>query len=1046
MNRVSVTATTAVRLHFSFVRLFTCAATACLFLACELAHAQVTPTNWYRMAESDGTTVAVQPLAATIDMIGGKTSTLTGALVQTDIGATAISSVGSSRSLVFTGSSGDGGNSPLLSTVVDNFGLEAWVKPLGTSGSDQVIAYNGNFGFNGWGIVLKSDGTYQGQFGIATFGSVPATIGTWAHVAIVRDNGNATLYVNGVASGGSTTLPPGTPSTRFGVANGPPAFVTGLHGLVDEVRAFTFPAGNFLPNMLLFSAKRVTSTADSGVGSLRDQLIAAPAGGTVVITATGTISLLGPLAIVDKGVNLFGPGAANLSVSGANLTRVFFIDSPSPVMIGDLTIASGAAKGGAGGGGTNGGGGGMGAGGGIFANAGDVVLTRVNFASNAATGGKGGNTSGTGCTCMAGGGGLGGAGGTPTGTQSSGGGGGWLGAGGGSSITSGAGGGAGIIANGGAGGSLSGGGGGAYTNGLNGGTNTGGNGADGLGGKGGSDHSGSHGIADGGDGLAFGGGGGAGDFGDGGNGGRYAGGGGGNVGAGGAGGDFGGGGGGFLLDASAGGPGGFGGGSGGQRDIPAGSGGFGGGSGGSSTSGGAAGAFAGHGGVTVNGAGGGGGAALGGAIFLRADYGATLTWNDGLADTGSVTGGAAGSGGGAIAGSGAGSALFLLGGTTTLNVSSGTQTITGTIAGWSNEPPNLTKTGTGVLVLAGGGSNLGVITASKGDLRVNFNMLNLAAGKELDVNNGGTLSGVLGTINGPVKLASGGTISPGDPTNAAGVGTLGIGDFTWNGGGAVAFQLASTSGIASDALTVTGNLTKQGSGFAFHFTDGSDAPICGTTYTLIQYTGTTNFSAADFAFTYSGASAVAASSTFAIDGATRKVLFTANCSNNQTITNFVSTPANPVYSNGGTFSITAIPGGSTGALTFGSNTPAVCSLSGSIVTMNTRGVCQLTANQAGDSNYNPAPTVMMTLHFEQLTVNATASSGSGTIGPSSQVVDYNATATFTVVPQPGFTAVVTGNTCTISHTSGNTWTSGAITSDCNITADFIDRVFFDGFE
>ncbi len=114
--------------------------------------------------------------------------------------------------------------------------------------------------------------------------------------------------------------------------------------------------------------------------------------------------------------------------------------------------------------------------------------------------------------------------------------------------------------------------------------------------------------------------------------------------------------------------------------------------------------------------------------------------------------------------------------------------------------------------------------------------------------------------------------------------------------------------------------------------------------------------------------------------------------------------------------------------------------------MNTRGVCILTANQAGDSSYNPAPTVSLTLHFEQLAVNASTPSAFGTIDPPSQVVDYNAMATFTVTPQAGYSAVVSGDTCTVTHSTGTTWKSGTITAPCNVTADFIERIFADGFD
>ena len=434
MQRAFANAARAVRL-FRYRHLFTHGVTACLLLACALAHAQVTPLNWYRLGEFDGTAVG-QPATAATDTVGAKPLTMTGSpLVASDVGASAASAVGSTRSLQFPGGNGDYAYYQQPTKVTDNFGMEVWVKPLAASANDQVIVYNGRFGTDGFGIVLKSDGKYYGQFGLPTFGGVTAALNTWVHLAIVRDNGSATLFVNGVAAANSTGLAPTAPPTNggFTIGNGGPSFVTGLQGLVDEVRLFTLSPGNFDPNMLLFSAKLVTSTANNGAGTLRSQLNAAPKAGTVVISATGTIAIDGPLAIVNRGVYLYGPGVANLSLSGTspNPTRAFFIDTQDTVGISDLTIANGVATGGAGGNGSWAGGGGMGAGGGIFANAGNVVLTRVNFAGNSATGGKGGNTNGSACGCMGGGGGLGGAGGSSTALGSAGGGGGWLGAGGG---------------------------------------------------------------------------------------------------------------------------------------------------------------------------------------------------------------------------------------------------------------------------------------------------------------------------------------------------------------------------------------------------------------------------------------------------------------------------------------------------------------------------------------------------------------------------------------------------------------------------------------
>jgi hypothetical protein len=51
-----------------------------------------------------------------------------------------------------------------------------------------------------------------------------------------------------------------------------------------------------------------------------------------------------------------------------------------------------------------------------------------------------------------------------------------------------------------------------------------------------------------------------------------------------------------------------------------------------------------------------------------------------------------------------------------------------------------------------------------------------------------------------------------------------------------------------------------------------------------------------------------------------------------------------------------------------------------------------------------------------------------------------------VVPQPGFTASVTGDNCAVTNTGGNDWSTEPLTADCNVTADFSDRIFAGGFE
>lgn len=95
----------------------------------------------------------------------------------------------------------------------------------------------------------------------------------------------------------------------------------------------------------------VTSTADSGAGSLRDAIAAASSGDIINVSVTGTITLTGGRLTIDKSLTITGPGASGLAVSGNNTAQVFVINSGATVTISGLTIEDGAATGGVGGGG-----------------------------------------------------------------------------------------------------------------------------------------------------------------------------------------------------------------------------------------------------------------------------------------------------------------------------------------------------------------------------------------------------------------------------------------------------------------------------------------------------------------------------------------------------------------------------------------------------------------------------------------------------------------------------------------------------------------------
>jgi len=153
------------------------------------------------------------------------------------------------------------------------------------------------------------------------------------------------------------------------------------------------------------------------VTSLRFAVLNTCPGGTISFAVNGTIPLAAPI-VLTKSVTIQGPGAARLTISGENASRIFFVGSGDltpfngTVNMSDVTLAKGLGIGG------NGGPGGAaaGMGGAIFQNGGTLNVANAIFSGNQAVGGL--TTSGG----FNGGGGFGGNGGSTTG-----GGGGYLG-------------------------------------------------------------------------------------------------------------------------------------------------------------------------------------------------------------------------------------------------------------------------------------------------------------------------------------------------------------------------------------------------------------------------------------------------------------------------------------------------------------------------------------------------------------------------------------------------------------------------------------------
>ncbi len=125
----------------------------------------------------------------------------------------------------------------------------------------------------------------------------------------------------------------------------------------------------------------VSSLADNGVGSLREAIANAPSGATIEVTSSGTITLTSGELLIGKDLNIRGPGATALAISGNNSSRVFSI-SNATVGLHDLTIRDGRSSPGQ-------------PGGGIY-NAGNLTVSECVLTNNHAGDGVNGGTGMTG--------------------------------------------------------------------------------------------------------------------------------------------------------------------------------------------------------------------------------------------------------------------------------------------------------------------------------------------------------------------------------------------------------------------------------------------------------------------------------------------------------------------------------------------------------------------------------------------------------------------------------------------------------------------------
>ncbi len=240
-----------------------------LALATTFTHAAVTNVAWYRLGENDPGAGSGQIVSgASVDLVAGHNLRRFGSARYTNnVSPAAASRLGSSLAVQFNGVNQFYSNA-VVSTARDNFGIEAWVQPTAAVAGSHLIAHNGNSAANGWGLSMEvstfplTSVSLGGEFGGGTrIGGVGLRgLGRGVHVALVRDNGVSTFYVNGVASGSTNTATPLAPAGGFAIAATPQSPQAGFFpGIMDEVRVFTFSPGQFSPADLLVKQERAVT-------------------------------------------------------------------------------------------------------------------------------------------------------------------------------------------------------------------------------------------------------------------------------------------------------------------------------------------------------------------------------------------------------------------------------------------------------------------------------------------------------------------------------------------------------------------------------------------------------------------------------------------------------------------------------------------------------------------------------------------------------------------------------------------------------------------
>ena len=200
------------------------------------AQATIVTLAWYEMGEPGTLGVSNRPK----DSVGGHDFANYGG------GATVVSGApngGSTDALYFSGGGGVGYYNVDSDFIPnDNVAVEMWVRTNNlTQNNDsifQTTSATGRLKFHAQGGNWAASLDNVAWIGAANGAGQPMTPGEWTHLAVVRNSGTSTFYIDGVAQSGTTNSAwAHAANLHLGISPGGGAR---FNGDIDELRVFTF--------------------------------------------------------------------------------------------------------------------------------------------------------------------------------------------------------------------------------------------------------------------------------------------------------------------------------------------------------------------------------------------------------------------------------------------------------------------------------------------------------------------------------------------------------------------------------------------------------------------------------------------------------------------------------------------------------------------------------------------------------------------------------------------------------------------------------------